>query len=649
MKRLFGLFICTIILLSFCFLLSSCDTGTENGGNPGTSVGTGGDTGGNTDGGTGGTNSGHTHVDVNSDDVCDSCHESVIVVIDFYVINDLHGKFCDTATQPGVDELATYLKQRRNIDDNVVVLSSGDMWQGTAESNLTGGLIITEWMNEMDFVAMTLGNHEYDWGEDAIRENLQAAEFPFLAINIYDLDTNQLADYCTPSVLVELDGVQIGIIGAIGDCYSSISSNMVEGVEFKVGNELTALVKAESLRLRAAGADIIVYSLHDGYGSSSNGTFDVSSSSLDDYYNTSLSNGYVDVVFESHTHQYYTLIDSYDVYHLQGGGENYGLSHVEMSVNTVSGSNRITDAKVIRSSSYSSLSDDAATEALEDKYSEVIDYAYNPLGRVSKTYNSGEIADVMAELYLEAALEKWGDDYDIVLGGGYIVPRSPYSLTTEEKNYADILSLFPFDNRLVLCKVSGSNLLSQFIETSDDSYHIALSDYGESIIGNISYSGTYYVMVDTYSSLYTRNGLTVVDYYDQTTFARDLLADAISDGRFDDSHTNYNLTSIPDALSIGSSLSANATTVDYFYVKGTVTTVPDSTWGNLYICDDEGNQIYVYGLYDRNGNRYDVMTEKPAVGDTVILYSQIMNYVNYYSGTSKIELNDATLIELNPD
>ena len=100
------------------------------------------------------------HTDVNDDGNCDDCGLYVIVCVDFYAINDLHGKFCDTDAQPGVDELTTYLKNARKTDDNVIFLASGDMWQGSSESNLTKGLILTDWMNELDFSAMTLGNHE---------------------------------------------------------------------------------------------------------------------------------------------------------------------------------------------------------------------------------------------------------------------------------------------------------------------------------------------------------------------------------------------------------------------------------------------------------------------------------------------------------
>ncbi len=607
------------------------DSGNTDGGNEDS---------GNTDNGNGGGTEAHTHTDINEDDECDICFESVLVIIDFYVVNDLHGKFCDTDTQPGVDELGTYFKTRYDVDDNVVIFSSGDMWQGTAESNLTGGILVTEWMNEMDFVSMTIGNHEYDWGEDAIRENLAVAEFPFLAINIYEIATGELADYCTPSIMIERDGIQIGIIGAIGDCYSSISADMVEDVEFKVGSELTALVKAESERLRVEGADLIVYSLHDGYGRSNSSAGAITQSNLSSYYDTSLSNGYVDVCFESHTHQSYVYYDPYTVYHVQGGGENSGISHVEISINSVTGKKALNKAEIVKNSVYSQYDDDASTEALEDKYSETIDKAYEVLGVVSSTQSSSVIADIVSELYLEVGLERWGEEYDIVLGGGFIKPRSPYDLAAGEVTYADVLSILPFDNRLALCSISGSKLKSQFLETTNSAYHITCSEYGNSIKNSISSTATYYVIVDTYSAFYSYNGLTVIEYYDDGVYARDLLSEEIKSGRFYESHDNYTLTSIPEALAIGGSLASGSQTADKYYVKGTVKSTPYGSYGNLYLVDEYGNEIYVYGIYDQQGNRYDSMTTKPAAGDTIVVCGPILNY----QGTT-IELKNAVLIE----
>ena len=470
------------------------------------------------------------HVDNDDNGSCDACRTNLLVVIDFYAINDLHGKFCDTDNQPGLDELATFLDNVEKTDDNVVILASGDMWQGSAESNLTGGLIVTEWMNEAGFVSMTLGNHDFDWGEDAIKENLAVAEFPFLAINVYDVETGKLAEYCTPSVMIERCGIQIGIIGAIGDCYSSISKDKVEGVEFKVGSELASLVKAESARLRAEGADVVIYSLHDGHGDSSSGEKNIGNTKLSKYYSPSLSDGAVDLVFESHTHQSYTLIDSFGVYHLQGGGENKGISHVEIAVNSVTGGNKVKEAEIIKTKAYSYLDDDDETEALEDKYSEIIEKAYSSLGSVSRYYDDTELEDKVAELYLESGLEKWGEDYDIVLGGGFLRTRYPYNLTAGSTTYAEILSLLPFDNEIVLCEVSGYDLKKRFIDSTSDDYHIYLSEYGNSLADGIENNKTYYIIVDTYTAFYDYNGLTIVEYFDFSAYARDLVAEAIKSG-----------------------------------------------------------------------------------------------------------------------
>jgi hypothetical protein len=146
-----------------------------------------------------------------------------------------------------------------------------------------------------------------------------------------------------------------------------------------------------------------------------------------------------------------------------------------------------------------------------------------------------------------------------------------------------------------------------------------------------------------YTAVYPRNGLTIVDYYDYETFARDLLADAISEGRLEIKHDNYTLTSIPDILSTGNKLSVGASTKESYYVKGTVKSISNTSYGNIYIEDEKGNQLLVYGLYDQNGKRYDAMTTKPKVGDTIIVCSTIFRY-----NSTTVEFKNATLIEINP-
>ena len=462
------------------------------------------------------------HLDSDDNGTCDSCQTSLLVVLDFYAINDLHGKFTDGDNHIGVDELTTYLKNKQQ-EENVILLSAGDMWQGSAESNMTKGLIMTDWMNAMGFAAMALGNHEYDWGEDPVAANAAAAQFPMLAINIYERATDQPVSYCDASVMVEVDGVQIGIIGAMGDCYSSIASDKVEDIYFKTGSQLTALVKEESQLLRSQGADLIIYLIHDG-GSGISGS-SISDSQLRGYYDVSLSDGYVDLVFEGHSHQRYLVQDSYGDYHMQHKGDNTGgISHAEITINSVTGSYAVTQADLVNTSTYATLADDPLVQQLMDKYADLIEPANQVLG-YNKAYRSSDyLCDKIAQLYYELGRQVWGDDYTITLGGGFLSARSPYDLERGDVTYGQLQAIFPFDNDIVLCSVKGSDLLSKFINTSNNRYHI----FGN--WGNIDRNATYYIVVDTYTATYSPNRLTIVEEYTTGIYARDLLAEWILAG-----------------------------------------------------------------------------------------------------------------------
>lgn len=472
------------------------------------------------------------HVDLDGNGTCENCLQKTYVIFDFYAINDLHGKLDDASTHPGVDELTTYLRNAQNTDQNAILLSAGDMWQGSAESNMTNGLIMTEWMNDLGFAGMALGNHEFDWGTDAIRENYAIAEFPLLAINIYDRETDQRVEYCSASTVVEGDGLQIGIIGAIGDCYSSIAVDKCQDVYFKTGSQLTSLVKAESERLRNEGVDFIVYVIHDGYEQSSTGSVaSVNGSKLSYYYDTSLSDGYVDLVFEGHTHQGYRLQDEYGVYHLQHRGDNKGgISHVEVAINTIDNSASVLEAELVSTDKYKNLNDDPIVDQLLEKYDEQISLANKVVG-YNRTYRSGnELRQLVADLYYEAGMEKWGDEYEIVLGGGFISVRSPNNMSAGDVTYGMLQSLFPFDNELMLCSVKGRDLWNKFLNTDNSNYFICYGDYGAEVYNDIDMNATYYIIVDSYSALYAPNKLTVVEKYGAQVYARDLLADYMTAG-----------------------------------------------------------------------------------------------------------------------
>lgn len=453
---------------------------------------------------------------------------STWVSFDVFAINDLHGRLADTEEQPGLDELSAYLRS----SGNTILLSTGDMWQGTSESNLTRGFIITEWMNEMGFTSMTLGGHEFDWGQEWLHRNRELANFPFLAINIYSRETNQPLEGCQSSLVVDIDGAKIGIIGAIGDCYSSISPEHSRDFYFKTGSELTALVKEEAEALRSQGVDFVIYTIHDGYDQNTTDTqaLNVGHQELKGYYDTSLSDGYVDLVFEADSHYWYVLQDEYGVYHLQGGGNNQGLSYARVMLNKTDGTASVMTAQLLPASEYRYREEDPVVDELLEKYREEIEPANKILGNNGQYRSNSNLCQLVAELYCAKGVEKWGDQYPIVLGGGYLATRAPGFLNAGQVSYRQLQSLFPFDNQITLCAISGRDLKDKFLENDHHAYHIQTTAYGESIRHSIDPKATYYVITDSYSAYYPYNNMTVIDIYEETTFARDLLADHIAKG-----------------------------------------------------------------------------------------------------------------------
>jgi 2',3'-cyclic-nucleotide 2'-phosphodiesterase (5'-nucleotidase family) len=226
------------------------------------------------------------------------------------------------------------------------------------------------------------------------------------------------------------------------------------------------------------------------------------------------------------------LLDSEGVYHLQGGGDNDGISHAKLYVNTVTDSVEVEKAEYVPTSRYASLQDDPIVAELLEKYSAEISMAGQVLGDNSRYRSSTVIRKLVAQLYYEKGMEVWGEEYDIALGGGFISVRSPYALEAGQVIYGNLVDILPFNNPIVLCRISGKKLKDKFFESTNSNYYIHYGEYGEALKDNINLATAYYVVTDTYTLQYTANGLTEVARLDETTYARDLVAEYIKKGGF---------------------------------------------------------------------------------------------------------------------
>ena len=111
----------------------------------------------------------------------------------------------------------------------------------------------------------------------------------------------------------------------------------------------------------------------------------------------------------------------------------------------------------------------------------------------------------------------------------------------------------------------------------------------------------------------------------------DYLCDECSAVVAPEADTTLNIT---EANSLGTAHSHNTFTSGKYYVTGVITEVKDTTYGNMYIADENGNTLYVYGVYSADGStRYDAMELQPVVGDTITVYGVI----GQYNGTAQMK------------
>ncbi|WP_394121344.1 5'-nucleotidase C-terminal domain-containing protein [Planococcus donghaensis] len=150
--------------------------------------------------------------------------------------NDTHARL-DSAPKR-----VTAVKEFREKNPDALLLDAGDVFSGTLYFNEFTGEPDVKMMNLMKYDAMTFGNHEFDLGSSeeghqALKEFVEAAEFPFVAANV-DFSNDPLFDGLFQTkipaeaasgniysgIVKEIDGEKVGIFGLTTKDTADISS-----------------------------------------------------------------------------------------------------------------------------------------------------------------------------------------------------------------------------------------------------------------------------------------------------------------------------------------------------------------------------------------------------------------------------------------
>lgn len=184
-----------------------------------------------------------------------------IVGIDIISVNDFHGALLEAGRNPGAAKLAAFLRNEWAKNPHATIfLSAGDMFQGSPDSNLLYGMPVVEVLNALHLDAMTLGNHEFDWGLAKLKDRVMESKFPYVSANVREKDSLGRLAFVKPYVILERCGVKIAVIGIVTpETAHTTSPKTVEPFEFRspetVVRELLPIVQAQ-------GAEIVVVLSH---------------------------------------------------------------------------------------------------------------------------------------------------------------------------------------------------------------------------------------------------------------------------------------------------------------------------------------------------------------------------------------------------
>ena len=211
--------------------------------------------------------------------------------------NDVH---CGVDDKIGYAGVAAYKKTYEKAGYEVLLVDCGDAVQGATIGTLSQGGYIVEIMNELGYVASTVGNHEFDYGMDRFFELTDLADYDYVSANFVDKDGNRVLDAYT---VVEAAGHKIAFVGvSTPETFTSSSpayfqdenGNFIYGFcEGNDGADFYAAVQTAVDDARNDGADLVVVLSHLGTNAES-----APYTSSDLIVNT---NG-IDVVLDGHSH-----------------------------------------------------------------------------------------------------------------------------------------------------------------------------------------------------------------------------------------------------------------------------------------------------------------------------------------------------------
>ena len=401
--------------------------------------------------------------------------------------SDMHGNIWgfsyednSETTNNGMARLYTYIQQVRAEDPNTILIDAGDDIQGTI---MTDDLynktpeephpVITA-MNYMGYDAMTLGNHEFNWGIPTMQTILSQAEFPVLAANV----TDAAGELVTGAgwTIVERDGIRVAIIGVVTPDVP-IWDGGKEGIDDAV-YEAANVAVGQAIDEIGDQADVIVVSAHMGMYAEfdEEGGSDSAQKILDD-------NPEIDVLQVAHNH---VTVSEKQGNTVIGGVRNGGREIARFDL-TLDADNNVVDSAVtiVDMEGVEPSQEIRDIPLVAEAHQKTIDYIAGgtdesgeplpPLGSTTAKFQpENEIRGIPAGRVMDTAVMDLINKIQLENSGADVSAAALFKDTSDlpegDINYGNIFDIYKFDNTLYRVPVTGAELKA-YMEWSAECYN----------------------------------------------------------------------------------------------------------------------------------------------------------------------------------
>ncbi len=377
----------------------------------------------------------------------------------------------------GLSRAATIVDSVRAANPGrVILLDAGDLLQGNPLAYVTARVSrdranpIIAAMNAMQYDASAIGNHEYNYGVPYLDSAVRQAKFPFLSANTYRLDPEGVHAY-RPWTIIERAGLKIGIVGATTPGVTLWDAENIKG-RLRFG-DIVAAVKQAVQETRAAGADIVLVTVHSGLNEpSSYDTLTTGVPSENVAARVASEVPGIDLVLYGHSHKENrgSTIGQTLLVQPKNWATSVGVAHLVVSR---SGGRWIVSEKrsdIVQSAGHA---ENAAVLAATDAiHRETVAYVTTPIGSTSERWSadSARFKDTpLIDFILETERKAAGSDLASTAAFSTDVVMGPGPITI-----AQVAQLYPYDNTLRAVRISGKQL-RDYLEFSSRYYRTPAS------------------------------------------------------------------------------------------------------------------------------------------------------------------------------